>query len=50
MSSKRRGKARKSKGRPWRPGPLRELGLLLALLLVLGVKLGWDSLAERSSL
>lgn len=50
MSSKRRGKARKSKGRPWRPGPLRELGLLLALLLVLGVKLGWDSLAGRSSL
>ncbi len=50
MSRKRRGRARNGKERIWRLAPLRELGLVLVLLLVLGVKLAWDSLAESSSL
>ena len=55
MSGKGRG--RSGRGRVtrgvtggWRPGPLREFGLLLALLLVLGANLALDSLAESSSL
>ena len=50
MSGKRRRRARRGKARIWRLGPVRELGLVLVLLLVLGVKLAWDALAESSSL
>ncbi|MDJ0942168.1 MAG: hypothetical protein QNJ30_01795 [Kiloniellales bacterium] len=50
MSRKRRQGPSKGKRRRWRPGPLGELGLLSALLLVLVAKLGWDSLAASSSL
>jgi len=55
MSAKGRERSGSSRGSrgvtgSWRPGPLRELGLLLALLLALGAKLALDSLAESSSL
>ncbi len=49
---RRRGSGRASRGRTrsWRSGALREFGLLLFLLTLLGARLGWDSLAESSSL
>ena len=50
MNRKRRVRIPKGGGRRRRHGTLRELGLLLTLLLVLGIKLGWDSLVESSSL
>ena len=48
-SGRERGRGPRGRRRRWRLGPLRELGLVLVLLLVLGAKLGWDSLAESSS-
>ena len=50
MRRKRRKRARKGGKGLLRLGPLRELGLLSVLVLALGLKLGWDSLAESSSL
>ncbi len=49
---RRRGSGRASRGQSWscRSGPLRELGLLFVLLSLLGAKLGWDSLADSSSI
>ncbi len=49
---RRSGRGGGSKGHPrtlW-SGPLGELGWLLGALAVLAAKLGWDSLAESSSL
>ncbi len=48
-SGRGRGRSPRGRRRRWRLDPLRELGLVLVLLLVLGAKLGWDSLAESSS-
>ncbi len=50
MSRQRRQRPFTGKRRRWEPGPLRELGLLSALLLVLVAKLAWDSLTSSSSL
>ena len=55
MSGKRsrrsgRGGGSEGQSRSWQHGSLRELGWLLIPLMVLGAKLGWDSLTGSSSL
>ena len=40
----------KGQSQGWRSGPLGELGWLLIPLSVLAAQVGWDSLAESSSL